>query len=185
MKRRSLANDLIDEFSPTPLREMGVFAFERKADGPQAPRICEQGPCIHYHRLETQMDVAAPQDGTAAGLFTQVHHACYPDTGIEIELGDTPVLECNRWEPMTPALKTKLKRATKQHFKTKDGKQFLKELWVWVNAKAQQQSEIEKAAAEEAEKLAAEERERAASQTDNQPTPTDGPFNIEPFGGAS
>lgn len=26
-------------------------------------------------------------------------HWCYPDTGIEMDLGATPVVECNRWKP--------------------------------------------------------------------------------------
>jgi hypothetical protein len=89
------------------------------------PRLCEAGPCKHYHRLTVQVDAAQPgaitvpvalpestpgaqsvPGGTvyqaAPAFHVQVHHYCYPDVGIEMPLGDLPVTECNRWDPMEP-----------------------------------------------------------------------------------
>jgi hypothetical protein len=73
--------------------------------------LCEAGPCRNYHRFEIQLDVTRPiaerleQNGKLAGeappmpFHVRVHHYCYPNQGIETDLGDLPVLSCNRWEP--------------------------------------------------------------------------------------
>lgn len=64
------------------------------------------GPCRHYHRLEIQADAERPRaqrlpNGEVytppAEHHTQVSHYCYPDVGIEMTLGGTPVVACNRW----------------------------------------------------------------------------------------
>lgn len=43
-------------------------------------------------------------DGTVyqppAVFHTAVEHYCYPDVGIEMALGPTPVVSCNRWAPV-------------------------------------------------------------------------------------
>lgn len=77
------------------------------------PRLCEAGPCRHYHRMAIQMDAQNPmaerRDGKvivhARVFHTTVQHYCYPDVGIETNLGSLPVLECNRWVPLTGLLK--------------------------------------------------------------------------------
>lgn len=61
-------------------------------------RLCERGPCIHYHRLVTSMDAAEPKGG-GGDIFRQTHHTCYPTLGMEIDLGDVDVYECSLWEP--------------------------------------------------------------------------------------
>lgn len=65
----------------------------------QPPSLCEAGPCRHYHRVESLMDAQDPLDGTGGGVHPQVTRACYPAVGIELELGETPILHCSRWEP--------------------------------------------------------------------------------------
>ena len=65
----------------------------------EPPSLCSAGPCRHYHRIESQMDSAAPLDGSGADMHPQITRACYPAAGIELELGETPVLRCSRWEP--------------------------------------------------------------------------------------
>src|SRR6185295_2340607 len=76
------------------------------------PRLCEAGPCRHYHRMAVQMDAQNPmaerRDGQlvrhARVFHTTVSHYCYPDVGIETNLGSLPVLECNRWVPIKSLL---------------------------------------------------------------------------------
>jgi hypothetical protein len=77
---------------------------------PDPPRLCEAGPCRHYHRFQIQLDAQNPMDerkpdGTVVRhgrvFHVQTHHYCYPDVGIELELGALPLLECNRWVPLT------------------------------------------------------------------------------------
>ena len=76
----------------------------------QPPRLCEAGPCRHYHRMTIRMDAAdpLPQRGADGALrsspsnfHVEQHHYCYPDVGIEAKLGRLPVLECNRWSPIS------------------------------------------------------------------------------------
>lgn len=86
------------------------------------PTLCQAGPCRNYHRLELEVDAALPMPVTVpirlprdtpgvqqspkgtvytppADLHTQINHYCYPAEGIEIELGSTSVVQCNRWAP--------------------------------------------------------------------------------------
>jgi hypothetical protein len=63
----------------------------------QPPSLCEAGPCHHYHRVASIMDT---EDGGAPGAtHRQITRTCYPGVGIELELGEAPVLQCSRWEP--------------------------------------------------------------------------------------
>jgi hypothetical protein len=113
MRSNDVRDDLQDGIDAAPMPAMapdGGLAFTpaRPIVEPP-PRMCELGPCRHYHRLAVQMDAANPMserrsDGSVvhhARLFhTQVSHYCYPDVGIETELGSLPVIECNRWVPI-------------------------------------------------------------------------------------
>lgn len=113
MRSNDVRDDFQDGIDAAPMPAMapdGGLAFTpaRPISEPP-PRLCEVGPCRHYHRLAVQMDAANPMserhpDGSVvhhARLFhTQVSHYCYPDVGIETELGSLPVIECNRWVPI-------------------------------------------------------------------------------------
>jgi hypothetical protein len=81
---------------------------------PVPPRLCEQGPCVSYHRFEIQIEAQSAQADAVAGLgerhgeligsggeafHTQVHHYCYPSPGVDTRLGSLPVIDCNRWRP--------------------------------------------------------------------------------------
>jgi len=63
----------------------------------QPPNLCEAGPCRHYHRVASVMD--AEDGGMPGQAHRQITRACYPAPGIELEIGETPVLQCSRWEP--------------------------------------------------------------------------------------
>lgn len=45
------------------------------------------------------MDAQDPIGGTGQ-VRRQTTRACYPDVGIELEIGETPVLQCSRWYPV-------------------------------------------------------------------------------------
>jgi hypothetical protein len=62
------------------------------------PSLCEAGPCRNYHRVVSVMDAQDPV-GETGPTRRQITRACYPTAGIELELGETPVLQCSRWEP--------------------------------------------------------------------------------------
>lgn len=147
---------------------------------PPRPRLCEQGPCRHYHRLTIQVDAESPRavktpvrlpvvshmateasDGgtlyqAPRTFHTEVQHYCYPDTGIETTLGSTPVVECNRWSP-DPEADDAAERARGIFLSSRRGQRYLADLKAWEDAR-----EAEAAEAEEIERtLADAERERS------------------------
>lgn len=67
------------------------------------PSLCEAGPCRNFHRIASVLDaqepIAIPGVQGGGPVRRQVTRACYPTPGIEIELGEEPVLQCSRWEP--------------------------------------------------------------------------------------
>lgn len=85
----------------------GAPMLERAHELPLAPpRLCEAGPCRHYHVMQVQLDAQQPlgsgPTGSVGSVFhTELHHYCYPEVGIETNLGGQPVLACNRWVPIT------------------------------------------------------------------------------------
>lgn len=62
------------------------------------PSLCEAGPCRNYHRLVTIMDAQDPV-GERGPTRRMITRACYPTPGIEVELGEVPVLQCTLWNP--------------------------------------------------------------------------------------
>jgi hypothetical protein len=72
-----------------------------KVLGPEPPSLCRQGPCSHYHELSVRLDASTPMDGSSDVMHTQLTRSCYPTSGIQIELDDTPVFACSRWSPDT------------------------------------------------------------------------------------
>jgi len=67
------------------------------------PSLCEAGPCARYHRLVTVMEAQGALGSDAPERYRSITRACYPSYGIEIELGETPVLQCSRWLPAPQA----------------------------------------------------------------------------------
>jgi hypothetical protein len=76
--------------------------------------ICLRGPCRHYWAFETFMASGNPKetwdpetglkdlDGNPIRPPRQVSRSCTAQPGIEIELTDDCVYECNRWSPISP-----------------------------------------------------------------------------------
>jgi len=102
MKSSSLTSRFLAGFEPLVLPPSGPDGMIPA--GPpsllpvlQPPTLCEAGPCRNYHRVASVMD--AEDGGTPGATHRQVTRACYPAPGIELEIGETPVLQCSRWEP--------------------------------------------------------------------------------------
>ncbi len=94
-----------------------------------APSLCAAGPCRNYHRVESIMDA---EDGGHAGVdHVQTTHVCYPTAGIEIELADTPVLRCSRWEPDNE--QGRLDALRMSYMKSADGKAFAASMLAYEN----------------------------------------------------
>jgi len=128
MKTIDVQDELAEGFDPSPLPPIGrdgglaLPPLRKIVDPP--PRICDVGPCAHYHQFETQLDVASPlahkgPDGhltaSAQPFHIKTHHYCYPSPGIELALEALPVLRCNRWDPVAvPGVVTSVHRADLQ-----------------------------------------------------------------------
>jgi len=102
MKSSSLTSRFLAGFEPLvlpPAGPDGMIPAGPPGSLPilQPPSLCEAGPCRHYHRVASVMD--AEDGGTAGAAHRQITRACYPSPGIELEIGETPVLQCSRWEP--------------------------------------------------------------------------------------
>lgn len=113
-----------------------------------APRLCEAGPCVHYHCFEIQLDAARAianelgENGTLIGeappqsFHTQTHHYCYPTTGVETKLGDLPVLKCNLWTPITLAEHNARNTRETEFYSTTNGQGFLHEVAAFQDGQA-------------------------------------------------
>lgn len=91
-----------------------------------APSLCDAGPCRNFHRVESLMDAQGPLDGSGDAVHPQVTRACYPAPGIEVELGETPILRCSRWEPDNE--QGRLDGIRDQFLKTPPGKAFAEQM---------------------------------------------------------
>lgn len=88
--------------------------------------MCLRGPCRHYWQLETFFASGNPketwdaedglknEDGTPVRMPRQISRSCLAQPGMETELTDDNVYDCNRWDPMTPReLRQQAKRRSK------------------------------------------------------------------------
>lgn len=117
MRTNDVQDELAEGFEVGPLPPMGpdgAPALEpAKPLAQDPPRLCEAGPCRNYHTFQIQLDAQNPMaekrpDGKIVQhgrvFHTEQHHYCYPNVGIESNLGSLPVLSCNRWVPLTGLL---------------------------------------------------------------------------------
>jgi hypothetical protein len=133
VQRSTLTSRFLAGFAPGPLPPRGPNGMV-PAPPPSArtglpvidpPSLCEAGPCRNYHRLVSVMDVQDPV-GATGPTHRQITRACYPTAGIELELGETPVLQCSRWEPDNE--QARLDSLRSQFMKTAAGKDFAAEV---------------------------------------------------------
>lgn len=93
-------NDVIDDFTPGPLPPPGMPSMTRPPPLPPAPpRLCELGPCRHYHTIDIVLDSQQPLDGTPGRIDIKTHRSCYAQVGVDTDLTDVPVVRCSRWDP--------------------------------------------------------------------------------------
>jgi hypothetical protein len=64
----------------------------------------------------------AEDGGMPGATYRQVTRACYPAVGVELELGETPVLTCSRWEPDSE--QSRLDSVRQQFLRKPEGKAF-------------------------------------------------------------
>lgn len=179
MKTQDPHSELQDGFElapPPPIGPDGAPLIPpQHADAPPRPSLCHAGPCVHYHRLVTQVDAENPRAvrlpialpvGTPGAEQTQqgsvyrapvafhveVHHYCYPDVGIEMPLGSLPVVECNRWHPSHSGVGDAAYRqeARERFGASLEGREYRDKVTAWEDARA-----VEAAEAAEAERLIA------------------------------
>jgi hypothetical protein len=100
----------------------------------------------------------AVDDGTLyqapATFHTSTSHYCYPDSGIEIVLGDTPVVKCNRWDPTGNANAERLK-----FMQTERGQKYQASVEEWEQARAKEARDAQDAEALIADSLIAAQME--------------------------
>lgn len=158
MKSRRAADSLGDGFEPAALPAPGPDGLidpSSLAVGPPPeapPRICEYGPCRRYHTFEIVMDAAKPLDGSDPGpVHVERQHYCYPTAGVETDLGNTPVVSCNRYAP--PLLAIGVRR------------RFERDTDAWIVRRAAAQLSVAALEADAAHDLAEAEAARAAASS--------------------
>jgi len=133
---------------------------------PPPPRLCEQGPCRHYHRFEIQVDAEDPRlirvpdsvpktipgvQETPRGLVYQppssfhreVHHYCYPSDGVDTNLGSLPVLACNRWCPKTPSQEMDEEHCQGKFRLSDEWAEYTRRLAEWTRAREQERRDAD------------------------------------------
>lgn len=144
VRRNHAQEDPIEGFDVNDLPPMGPDGLAvppQRAQVDPPPRLCEQGPCVHYHRFAIQLDVEAglrEADGSPAKqpFHVRVHHYCYPNSGVETELGALPVLECNRWQPMGSGEMAHEEGMRADYLASPDGQEYTRKLEEWKAARA-------------------------------------------------
>lgn len=106
------------------------------------PRLCEQGPCVNYHRFAVPFDAEVAKaasiepGGKMHGqaptepVHVEVHHYCYPTPGIEFPL-EAPVVQCNRWEPRGPSDNSLVELRRTKFMESSAGKAYTADLAAW------------------------------------------------------
>jgi hypothetical protein len=80
------------------------------------------------------------EDGGMPGApHRQITRACYPTPGIELEIGETPVLQCSRWEP--DGEQSRLDSLRSQYMKSPDGKVFAEKMVTFEQAQIDDEAE--------------------------------------------
>jgi hypothetical protein len=79
-------------------------------------------------------------DAGPAPFHVVVHHYCYPTVGVETNLGDLPVLECNRWEPVFESDLRELAQRRHVFMESERGQTYKRELAEWHEARAAEEA---------------------------------------------
>lgn len=103
----SYADRMAEGFTPTsmpPLGPDGAPVFTPASLEPLplvADSLCQLGPCRYYHELVTSFDAQEPLgEETGAPRYRNTVRTCYPAVGIEADLGEGVIYDCNFWDPV-------------------------------------------------------------------------------------
>lgn len=189
MRSNDIQDDLADGFEVAGVPPVGPDGALKmppmRPSVPPPPRLCEQGPCVHYHQFTIQLDaeqaraaaVAGPGPSHGAligaggqGFHTETHHYCYPTPGVESRLGSLPIIKCNRWTPKGDDELADDAARGDGFLLSSEGKRYLAEQAAWHAARAAEQ------AADDAETAEAERVMQEMADLDRltrpDPTPT-------------
>jgi len=137
------------------------------------PRLCEAGPCRHYHRFIRQMDAqdpiaisagaSSPPDATQLEhgrvslrvYHTEAQHYCFPEVGIETNLGSTPIVDCTHWDPRTKTELDQLADRRRMFQKSDRGKAFDAARKAWSDARDREDAAMNAALAKAEQDMAA------------------------------
>src|SRR6266850_6704681 len=111
---------------------------------PEPPSLCRQGPCVNYFEIKHPLNASLPMDGTPAAIYRKTMRACFPGGGVEVELEDTPVFECSRWDPDQTRLVT-LRITRSEYLKSEQGVAYTRELEAWEAARKRDADELQAA----------------------------------------
>lgn len=94
----------------------GIGNYEQEPLPPATPEhfVCLRGPCKHYMELRQNFPVGNSA-GTLERLPVQISRSCLRLVGVEIELTDTTVRDCNQWDPTDDVL-VQLRRTNREKF---------------------------------------------------------------------
>ena len=149
------------------------------------PLLCAAGPCRHYHRFEIQLDGAPPMGARLAPgggvvgqaptspFHVEVHHYCYPEVGIETRLGALPVLQCNRWLPVSASDRANDDKAREIFLATTEGRAYRHNHEPWRAERQAAELEDAQAEAEAEREIAAAEAARAQANASTTPSEPD------------
>lgn len=135
MKKTTLSARFLAGFEPMVLPPRGPEGMipagaPKKLPVIDPPSLCEAGPCNKFHRIRSIMD--AEDGGNPGALRTEVTRGCYPSPGIEIELGETPILQCSLWEP--GGEQSRMESVRHNFLKSADGKAFTEKMLAFEEA---------------------------------------------------
>ncbi len=148
MKHVDVRDDLADGFEiaalPPPGPDGGLDLPARRPDRRIPPSLCAAGPCKHYHRMVTQLDAQPPValparrarelgvlPNAPPGFSSEVHHYCYPTSGVETNLGSVPVIECSLYEPLHCTERERVESARRNFLATPAGQAYTAEIELW------------------------------------------------------
>jgi len=132
-KSRKIGDRLVESYVPSALPIGPDGGLDASLLPPPLPKLtsfekrslCAQGPCRHYWRLKrpvfelvegTIESLVDPDTGKPLAMLNEYSHTCLVQLGMEFCMEDDSVLDCNLWDPLTPAEVMRRARARERFF---------------------------------------------------------------------
>lgn len=116
------------DFGPLPIgptgdfRPMGDITPEPLPPATPDNFVCLRGPCRHYLQI-TQNFPIGNAAGTLERLPVQVVRSCMRISGMEVDLTDATIRDCNQWHPEDESL-VQLRNTKREEWKTQNNKEW-------------------------------------------------------------